>query len=178
MTILPRAIKPSGDKLGLLTELCSPAWIGTANTLSDSFFNDGVRPPVICLNFVNFEVSLILFLGWPKYSTWKWNYLFINSSSTTINRESNTKWTRQFKGQLYPHRCFFCKHFVFLSTWLLRWTWPKLYTTTGQEWENRKNKSSRVTLTFEVWIRVKVTAHRLNEENICTKLDGNPSMHT
>ena len=36
---------------------------------------------------------------------------------------------------------------------------------------------SCVTLTFEVWIRVKVTAHRLNEDNICTKLDGNPSMH-
>jgi len=35
-----------------------------------------------------------------------------------------------------------------------------------------------VTLTFEVWIRVKVTAHLLNEDNICTKLDGNPSMHT
>jgi len=35
-----------------------------------------------------------------------------------------------------------------------------------------------VTLTFEVWIRVNVTAHRLNEDNICTKLDGNPSMHT
>ena len=31
---------------------------------------------------------------------------------------------------------------------------------------------------FEVWIRVKVTAHRLNEDNICTKLDDNPSMHT
>ena len=31
---------------------------------------------------------------------------------------------------------------------------------------------------FEVWIRVKVTAHLLNEDNICTKLDGNPSMHT
>ena len=39
-------------------------------------------------------------------------------------------------------------------------------------------KMSCVTLTFEVWIRVKVTAHRLNEDNICTKLDGNPSMHT
>jgi len=36
----------------------------------------------------------------------------------------------------------------------------------------------RVTLTFEVWIPVKVTAHRLNEDTICTKLDGNPSMHT
>mgnify|MGYP000069531090 CR=1 FL=1 len=36
---------------------------------------------------------------------------------------------------------------------------------------------SCVTLTFEVWIRVKVTAHRINEDNICTKLDGNPSMH-
>ena len=35
-----------------------------------------------------------------------------------------------------------------------------------------------VTLTFEVWIRVKVTAHRRNEDNICTKLDGNISMHT
>jgi len=35
-----------------------------------------------------------------------------------------------------------------------------------------------VTLTFEVWIRVKVIAHRLNEGNICTKLDGNPSMYT
>ena len=35
-----------------------------------------------------------------------------------------------------------------------------------------------VTLTFEVWIWVKVTAQRLNEDNICTKLDGNPSMHT
>ena len=29
-----------------------------------------------------------------------------------------------------------------------------------------------MTLTFEVWIRVKVTAHRLNEDNICTKLDA------
>jgi len=29
---------------------------------------------------------------------------------------------------------------------------------------------SCVTLTFEVWIQVKVTAHRLNEDNICTKL--------
>ena len=26
-----------------------------------------------------------------------------------------------------------------------------------------------VTLTFDVWIQVKVTAHRLNEDNICTK---------
>ena len=34
-----------------------------------------------------------------------------------------------------------------------------------------------VTLTFEVWIWVKVNAHRLNEDNICTKLDGNQSMH-
>ena len=25
-----------------------------------------------------------------------------------------------------------------------------------------------VTLTFDVWIRVKVTAHCLNEDNICT----------
>ena len=33
---------------------------------------------------------------------------------------------------------------------------------------------SYVTLTFEVGIRVKVTAHRLNEDNICTWLDGNP----
>jgi len=24
----------------------------------------------------------------------------------------------------------FLEHFVFLSTWLVRWTWPKLYTTT------------------------------------------------
>jgi len=37
---------------------------------------------------------------------------------------------------------------------------------------------SHVTLTFEVWIRIKVTAHRLNEDNICTKSDGNISMHT
>ena len=36
---------------------------------------------------------------------------------------------------------------------------------------------SCVNLTFEVWIRVKVTAHRLNEDNICNKLDGHPSMH-
>jgi len=35
-----------------------------------------------------------------------------------------------------------------------------------------------VTLTFEVWIQVKVTAHRLNEDNISTKVDGNISMHT
>jgi len=34
---------------------------------------------------------------------------------------------------------------------------------------------SCVTLTFEVWVWVKVTAHRLNEDNISTKLDGNPS---
>jgi len=26
-----------------------------------------------------------------------------------------------------------------------------------------------VTLTFELWIRVMVTAQRLNEDNICTK---------
>jgi len=38
--------------------------------------------------------------------------------------------------------------------------------------------TSMCTLTFEVWIRVKVTVHRLKEDNICTKLDGNPSMHT
>ena len=37
---------------------------------------------------------------------------------------------------------------------------------------------SNVTLTFEVLVRVKVSAHRLNEDNICTKLDGNPSMDT
>ena len=30
-----------------------------------------------------------------------------------------------------PRRCFFCKHFVFLLTWLVCWTWPKLYSTTG-----------------------------------------------
>jgi len=36
---------------------------------------------------------------------------------------------------------------------------------------------SCVTLTFEVWIRVKVTAHRLKEDNICIKLNGNPLMH-
>ena len=36
---------------------------------------------------------------------------------------------------------------------------------------------SRVTLTFDVWIRVKVNVHHLNEDNSCTKLDGNPSMH-
>jgi len=35
-----------------------------------------------------------------------------------------------------------------------------------------------VTLTFEVWIQVKITAHYINEDNICTKLDDNPSMHT
>ena len=34
----------------------------------------------------------------------------------------------------------FLEDLVFLSTWLLRWTWPKLYTTTGREWENRKYK--------------------------------------
>jgi len=37
---------------------------------------------------------------------------------------------------------------------------------------------SCVTLTFELWIWVNVTAHRFNEDNICTKLDGYPSMHT
>mgnify|MGYP007133223632 CR=1 FL=1 len=37
---------------------------------------------------------------------------------------------------------------------------------------------SCVTLTFEVWIRVKFIAHSPNEDNICTKLDGNPSMRT
>ena len=34
----------------------------------------------------------------------------------------------------------FLEHFVFLSTWLVRWIRPKLYTTTGQEWENREYK--------------------------------------
>ena len=34
-----------------------------------------------------------------------------------------------------------------------------------------------VTLTFEVMIWVTVTAHRFNEDNICTKLDGNLLMH-
>ena len=33
----------------------------------------------------------------------------------------------------------YTEHFVFLSTSLVRWTWPKLYTTTGKEWENRIN---------------------------------------
>jgi len=37
---------------------------------------------------------------------------------------------------------------------------------------------SCVTLTFEVWIRVKVSSHSLNDDNICTKLDDYPSMHT
>jgi len=37
---------------------------------------------------------------------------------------------------------------------------------------------SCVALTFKVGIQVMVTAHRLNEDNICTKLDGNPSMCT
>jgi len=36
---------------------------------------------------------------------------------------------------------------------------------------------SSMTLTFEVWTWVKVTVHVLNEDNICTKLYGNPSMH-
>ena len=36
----------------------------------------------------------------------------------------------------------------------------------------------RVALAFAVWIRAKVTAQCLNEDNICTKLDGNLSMHT
>jgi len=27
----------------------------------------------------------------------------------------------------------YLEHFVFLSTWLVRWTWPKWYITTGQE---------------------------------------------
>ena len=31
----------------------------------------------------------------------------------------------------------------------------------------------RMTLTFDVCMRVKVTTHRLNEDNMCTKLDGN-----
>jgi len=31
---------------------------------------------------------------------------------------------------------------------------------------------ARVTLTFEVWILVMVTAHCLNDDNIYTKLDG------
>jgi len=35
----------------------------------------------------------------------------------------------------------------------------------------------RVNLTFEVWTQVKFTAHGLNEDSICTKLYGNPSMH-
>jgi len=35
-----------------------------------------------------------------------------------------------------------------------------------------------VTLTFGVWTRVMVTTHRLNDDNNCTKLYGNPSMHT
>jgi len=33
-----------------------------------------------------------------------------------------------------------------------------------------------VTLTFEVWIQVKVTAHCLNEDNICTKLERGHEM--
>jgi len=35
-----------------------------------------------------------------------------------------------------------------------------------------------VTLTFDVLTQVKVTAHRLNENNMCTKLYGNPLMQT
>ena len=41
--------------------------------------------------------------------------------------------TRQSKGRLYPQ-------FVFISIWLVRWTWSQVYTTNGQEWENRKYK--------------------------------------
>ena len=48
--------------------------------------------------------------------------------------------TRQSKGRLYPPTLFFCKHFVFHTILLVHWTWPKVYTTTGQEWENRKYK--------------------------------------
>jgi len=40
----------------------------------------------------------------------------------------------------YTHAIVGLELFVFLSTWLVRWTWPKLYTSTGQEWENRKYK--------------------------------------
>jgi len=36
--------------------------------------------------------------------------------------------------------------------------------------------SITTTLTFEVLIGVKVTAHLLSKDNICTKLDGYPSM--
>ena len=62
--------------------------------------------------------------------------LWRSTSRLKVNIKANL--TRQSKGRLYPQPLFFCKHFVFLSTWLVRWTWPKLYTTTGQEWENRK----------------------------------------
>ena len=48
--------------------------------------------------------------------------------------------TRQYKGHLYTPPLFFFNILFFLSTWLVRWTWPKLYTSTGQEWENRKYK--------------------------------------
>jgi len=54
---------------------------------------------------------------------------------------------------------------------MLRLFWPKSESLIC-------NVLQCVTLTFEVWIWVKVTAQRLNEDNICTKLDGNPSMHT
>jgi len=53
-----------------------------------------------------------------------------------VYERTETLKTKQSKGRLY----ILLEHFVFLSTWLVCWTWPKLYTTTCQEWENRKYK--------------------------------------
>jgi len=54
--------------------------------------------------------------------------------SKHVNKKNYDKQAVQ-RTAISPAVVFCLEHFVFLSTWLVRWTWPKLYTTTGQEWE-------------------------------------------
>ena len=75
------------------------------------------------------------------------------------------------KDSYIPHRYSF-RTFCFSLNLTGTLNLSKLYTTTGQEWENRKYKLFDQLPKYS-WMY----EHRPNEDNICTKLDGNPSLH-
>ena len=65
-----------------LTELCSPCCTATPSTLADSFFKDGLRPPVSCRNGLYLDVSRMFFFGWSKNSTWTSKTEFVDKNET------------------------------------------------------------------------------------------------
>ena len=70
----------------------------------------------------------------------RWNRIHFNFSPfDTSNVSPYLKWSSDHTNKAVQRTAIslaviFLEHFVFLLTW------PKLYTTTGQEWENRKYK--------------------------------------